>query len=115
MTVFTGQVTDAETGNGIPSATIEAWVGNLLLVRSAANGNGDFAVSTSSTPDTIKVTSVGYEAASYPFSPGMETMIPLNRAVKEEGNVTVTSHKLSPGILVGLGFLLLLLLGSKKR
>lgn len=119
MISFAGQITDYDTGAGVPAATVEAWVGNLLLTRSAADANGYFSIASNSTPDTVKITSVGYGSVSYPFSPmfsnpSTDTDIPLQKAVKEEGNVTVTAHKISPVMWFGLGALVLILM-SKKR
>lgn len=119
MTVFSGQIVDRDSGAGIPSATVQAWVGNLMLAGVAADGNGNFTISTNAVPDTVKVSSVGYSDVIYPYAPlfsnpQMYTSVPLAKNIKEEDNVTVTATKVSPVVWIGAGLLLLLLL-SKKR
>lgn len=121
MLTFSGQVTDSENGAGVPSATVEAWVGNLLLMRTATDRGGYFSVSTNATPDTVKISSIGYGSLSYPFNPmfsnpSMDTMVSLQRDVKTEDNVTVTSTKKNKTLLwIALGVLGLVVLSNKKR
>lgn len=85
-----GRIIDADTDTGVPSATIELWTDNIMLKRAIADSKGSFTIETASTPDTLKVSSAGYESASWPFNDvADDSLFPLDKFVKEEGNVTV--------------------------
>ncbi len=113
--IFKGQVIDSATREGVPSATVELWMDNVLLTRIAADKDGNFNASSTAVPDLVRISSVGYIVTDYPFDQVVDdSYFPMDRNVKEEGGVYVTAHKTSPAVWIAGGLILLLLL-SKKR
>jgi hypothetical protein len=112
---FTGRVIDTLTDDGLPSSTVELWTGNVMLARTAADSSGYFDIGTASTPDLVKISSVGYKNAAFPYDQVVDdSYFPLERDVKELEDVIITSVKKNPWPWLGAGLLFLLLI-SKKR
>lgn len=112
---LTGRVVDYETSDGVPSATVELWTDNVMLQRTIANKNGDFDIGTGSTPDVVRLSSAGYQAVDYPYDQvSDDSLFPIEKFIKEEEEVTITSHRTKNGmwIFAALGLLLLL---NKRR
>lgn len=113
---YSGQVTDSETGEGVPAATVELWYNNVMLARVAANGSGGFSIDSASIPDQVRVTSASYKPATYDFNQvSDDSYLPIERNIAEGENVIVTAIRKKPWlVLLALGFLLLLDKNEKK-
>lgn len=113
---YSGQVIDIDTSEGVPSATIELWYNNVLLSRTAANGNGFFSFDITGMPDQVRITSASYKSASYPFDQvADDSYLPIEKNIAEGDNVIVTAIRRSPWILFAIGLGLLVLADKNKR
>ena len=108
-----GQVIDNATGDPVPGATVELWFGNVMLNRSAANSNGFFSVESSSSPNSVRISSASYLPGSFSY-PTSNKVFELVRNVKEGEPVIVTSILKGSKGWLWLGLLVLVVL-SKKR
>lgn len=70
-----GKIVDVNSGDPVSGATVELWTGNIMLNRGAANENGIFSVSTSSSPDKLKITSASYKPADFGINDATSTML----------------------------------------
>lgn len=104
---YQGTVIDADTNEGVPSATVELWYGNVMLARSVANAAGLFSIESASVPDRVKITSASYKPQEYNYQQVMDdSYLPIQKNVAEGEPVIVTAIRKHPQ-----GALLLLLLG----
>lgn len=93
MTI-TGRAIDKETGKPIPKATAALRNGFVTLAASAANDDGIFTVSTNQAPDSILLTSVGYEGQFWPLPEYSDTtLFSLPKFVKPMDEVIITVDK----------------------
>lgn len=112
---YYGTVIDAETNEGVPSATVELWYGNVMLARAAANGAGVFSIESASIPDQVRITSASYKPQVYSYQQVMDdSYLPIQKNIVEEDPVIVTAVKKHPGLALLL-LLGVLILNGKSR
>ena len=107
---YQGTVIDADTNEGVPSATVELWYGNVMLARTVASATGVFSIESASVPDRVKITSASYKPQDYSYQQVMDdSYLPIQKNIAEGEPVIVTAMKKHPGValLLLLGVLLL--------
>lgn len=62
-----GKVIDDQTGQPIPRATISLLSGNVNLKSISADDSGNFSITTTQNPDSLLITSVGYQGTYWPL------------------------------------------------
>lgn len=113
---YSGQIIDAETSEGVPSATVELWYGNVMLARVVANSKGLFSIESASVPDRVRITSASYKPQDYSYQQVMDdSFLPIEKNIVEGEPVIVTAMKKNPMVALGIGLLLLVLLNNEKR
>lgn len=113
---YSGQIIDADTNEGVPSATVELWYGNVMLARTIANSTGTFSIESASVPDRVKITSASYRPQEYSYQQVMDdSFLPIQKNIVEGEPVIVTAMKKNPVVALTLGLLLLVFLNNNKR
>lgn len=111
-----GRVVDLDTGGSLPGATVEAWTGSLMLARTAADSNGFFSLSFSSSPDRIIVTSASYKGGVFSYPGSMSNVFKLEKNIVEGEPVVIKSGSGKGGSWWLWGALgLFLLMAVKKK
>jgi hypothetical protein len=112
MTTVNGKVLNYNTLEVVPGATVSLMFGNVVLKTVAARNDGTFSISTSSTPDSILISSVGYESRQFGFDEYSDfwTFF-LYPSVKTESEVIVKATR----SLIMLGLLAALLIMSQQK
>lgn len=112
--LYAARIVDAVTLQGLPGATVELWVDNLMLVRGASDNQGYVTLSSGTVPKQLRISNVGYQSRTIPFVQAQdESLFALQRDVKELPNVIIDSMKTKPAYWL-LGMLAFLLLVKRR-
>jgi len=113
---YAGRIIDSVSADPVAGATVELWINNIMLSRVAADNNGYFKFSSSSSGDRLTVDSASYGAKSFPAPDiGSSPVYKLDREIIQGETAFVTNKKKqSAGLMFGLLALLLLLLKKRK-
>lgn len=99
----------------VPGATVELWAGNVRLNAVAANNEGLFSISTNAVPDSLKITSAGYESRIFGFAEYEDFWTFFIKPIYREGETPVVYATIKKSNVGLIAIALLLLLAAKKK
>jgi hypothetical protein len=104
-----GKIIDDKTGQPVPRATIALLNSNVQLISNAADDNGNFSISTSQVPDSLLVSSVGYQATFWPLPQYQSNTVfdlPISNDPLSTVIIQYQPKKKFPWLLVALGIII---------
>lgn len=115
MTSLNGTVIDSGTREPVPGATISINQGNLRLAEKAADGNGNFSISSPYDADSVTISAIGFGSRTWklPDFAGLFAW-ELTRSIPVLPEAVVTTKKTKNLLLFG-GLALLALFAIRRK
>lgn len=115
MTTISGRILSLGNSQPVPGATVSLMSGTTVLNSVAAGSDGQFVISSDGVPDSLQVSSVGFNPRRFSLAEYQEYYIfYLEPKTTELPEVVITTTKKNNTAL-WLGLAVLLLLTIKKR